>query len=117
MDNICFSDAIVNCKRASYVYESNTTINLYNIEGIKNGNCEIDVKLLQLKQGSAELEILNGKEMTCSIPKNSLVMPDADLNNCHGLLKETIQDLVIQRMHRQIVENLGQINQSITKII
>lgn len=117
LDKPCFSDAIINCKRASYVYESNDTINLYEIKGANGVNCEVNVRLLQLKKGTAELEILQGKEMVCSMPKDSLVMPDSNLNNCHGLLKENIQDLVIQRMHRQIIENLGQINQSINKVI
>lgn len=113
----CFSKAIINCDRATFVRDTNETINYYTIQGSGNEGCEINVKLLQIKKGTAELSVLEGQEMTCYTPKNTLVLPETDLNNCHGLLKEAIQELVIQRMHKQIVENLGQINQDINKII
>jgi hypothetical protein len=40
-----------------------------------------------------------------------------DLRSCHGELKEAIQEEVIQRMHSQIIENLGKINETISKVI
>jgi hypothetical protein len=114
--NTCFIDSLLNCKKASYIYETNQTINLYEILGKQDGTCEVYVKLLQIKKGSAELEILNGKDMTCTIPLKTLVMPDSDISKCHGILKENIQELVIQRLHNQIIENIGTINQSVNKI-
>lgn len=116
-DDECFSDSLLKCRRASYMLENNETLTLYNIEGKSGANCKVNVKLLQLKKGSLELEVLEGKDMDCFVETETLIMPDADINKCHGLLKEEIQDQVIQRMHRQIIENMDSIDQDINKII
>ena len=39
-----------------------------------------------------------------------MIFPESDINNCHGLLKEGLQDLFISKLHRYIVQNLGEIN-------
>ena len=114
-DKDCFVSSITTCKAASYLLEDNQTIKAYNIIGKEGANCKINVKLVSVKQGNIGNEALEGSDMDCYIPLDSLVMPDTDLNNCHGLLKEQIQDQVIQRMHRQILENLQQINNTLGK--
>jgi hypothetical protein len=73
--------------------------------------------MLQIKKGKQELASLEGEEMVCALPSGVLISPESNLKDCSGKLKENIQDIVISRMHTQIVENLDQINQTLTKVI
>ena len=66
--------------------------------------------MLQLKQGNADLSNLEGKSMECSVFLGSTNDPDDNLNNCHGRLREEIQEVIIQRLHSQVVENIGEIS-------
>jgi len=115
--NTCFSQAITECKKVSYILEDESVIKFYNVLGKKNNQCEVNVEVLQMKKGDIRLENLEGLDMNCFIPENTFVMPETDIKNCHGLLREAMQEEVIQRMHSQIIENLGQINNSINNII
>jgi len=113
----CFSEAIVGCKRTSYTDDNPETILQYKINGRKGDKCSVDIKVLQIKKGDMSLSVLENKEMNCLIPLGVLTWPERNLEDCHGELKESIQEIVINRMHSQIVENLGKINQTITKVI
>jgi hypothetical protein len=55
--------------------------------------------------------------MVCAIPFGIMMQPEENLKVCHGILKEEIQELIITRMHAQIVENLGKISEETTKIL
>ena len=113
----CFNQALVKCSRESYLQDSSETSILYKILGKGDNSCRVNVQLVQFKQGTAELSALQGQEMICSIPLGVVVSPESNIQNCHGLLKESIQQLIIQRMHSQIVENLGKISAETTKIL
>jgi len=113
----CFSKAMVDCKRKSYISDTADTIMEYSILGKDDGKCAVNTKLMRVKQGGSELKILEGKEMKCYVPLGVYTAPEKDLKNCHGLLKEEIQELIIKRMHTQIVENLGKISEETTKIL
>jgi hypothetical protein len=110
----CFSDNLVQCSRSLYVYDGNDTLMQYKI--IKSvsvdgaDKCKVNVKILQIKTGSQELSVLEGKDMDCFIDLGVLTTPEKNLKNCHGLLKEELQEITIQKMHSQIVENLGKIS-------
>lgn len=116
-DETCFSEALVKCKRTIYLKDSPETITQYRILGKKGKACEINVKMMQIKQGSIELISLEGKEMVCQIPLNTYTQPEENIKMCHGLLKESIQEIMIQRMHSELVENIGQISEEITKVL
>jgi len=115
-DSECFSEAIVSCEKTIYLFEDEDMIKQYVILGEQNEQCSSKVKILQIKTGNMELEILEGQEMICSFSQDTLIMPDEDITKCHGLLRENIQELVIQRMHKQLIANIGQIDESINKI-
>ena len=89
----------------------------YKILGKEGNSCNVYVQLLQLKKGAVELTILENKDMICSLPFGVLQEPEKNLKNCHGRLKEEIQNIIIQRMHSQIVENLGKISEETTQVI
>lgn len=115
-DSECFSEKLVACSRASFVLDNPETVFEYSIIGEKEGRCAVNVKLLQVKKGGAELAILEDKEMLCFTELGALVIPEANIKYCHGLLKEAIQEITIERMHTQIFNNLEQLN-NLTKII
>jgi seryl-tRNA(Sec) selenium transferase len=115
-DSECFTNALVKCKRT--VYDSDTTLTIlrYKILGKEEEQCEINVELLQIKRGPQELAILEGQEMRCFPDYGTLTMPESDLKKCHGELKESIQEIVIDRLHSQIVLNLGKISEEINAV-
>ncbi len=116
-DESCFNSALIKCSKAFYIKDTTTTIVQYKILGQSGISCVVNVKILQVLAGSAELAALEGKDMDCSTPLGVFTAPESDIEVCHGLLKEEIQDRIIKRMHSQIVENLGQISEGTTKIL
>lgn len=116
-DSSCFENAIVNCKRASYINENQESITDYKIYGKSNGKCKIKVEMLQIKSGAAELEQLEGKSMICYQELGVMGLPEKNLKNCGGSLKEAIQEIIIKRMHSQIIENIGKVSEEVVKVL
>ena len=116
-DAQCFVDSMKNCKPVSWIRGDEQASWLYRIDGKAEGeSCNIIVKLLEVKQGTIDSEVLIGKEMTCTMQKGDTRFPEKDISMCTGVLKEEMQDLLIQRMHNYLLENVGQINQEFTGI-
>ena len=116
-DNECFYNALSNCRRTTYISNTEETILQYKIKGTSEGTCKVNVLLLQAKMGSVELGFLENQDMNCFTTLGTVTEPEKDLTNCHGILKEEIQEIIIKRMHTQIVQNLGQISQETTKVL
>jgi len=117
-DEACFSSSIINCERASFIRENEEFVTSYNIIGKNEGNCEVAVSIIQAKSGSNDLSLLEGKSMTCNVPGGlNIQNPEEDLKNCQGLLKEEIQNIIIQKMHAQLIQNMVQIKEDITKVL
>lgn len=111
----CFSEKLVACSRTSFIAETEETVFEYKVIGKTNENevkkCKTKVRLIQLRQGTQELAVLEGKEMYCLTDLGTLIAPEENLKNCHGLLKEELQELTIQKLHSQIVSNLRELKQ------
>jgi len=116
-DEACFAEKLVECDRSSYIKNNPETILRYDIKGKQGKDCEVNVEMLQVKQGSAELELLQGEEMICYLPLGVYEAPEKNLKRCHGNLRENIQEILIQRMHSQIVENIGEISAEISEVL
>lgn len=118
-DESCFSVALVKCSRVSYVKNAPETSLFYTIRGktLDNKNCKIDVKLIQVRAGSAELYSLEGKQMNCLTPLGIYLKPEEKIEYCHGLLKEGVQEIMIQRMHSQLVENMIDVSERLTSVL
>ncbi len=112
----CFSEALVFCERAQWLNDDNEATWLYTIKGQDEGRCEVEVELLQAKQGEQELSNIEGKNMICRLPLKTMTIPEQNLESCHGLLKEELQDLIIKKMHSYIIENLGEISGNLTDV-
>ncbi len=116
-DITCFNNALINCATASYFSEEEDATWLYVIKGKSEESCITNVNLIYLKQGSVGMEILVGKNMDCYTPFGVLIKPQENLENCHGLLKEEIQSILIKKMHAYITENLGEIAEELNRVV
>jgi len=114
-DKNCFYTALKDCQRARFILDENMTFE-YKILGLKDNNCEINVKLLDGALFNKDLIKIKGKEMTCSLPFRVLMQPESDISLCHGELKEGFQDLIINKLHVYLVQNLGEINSELLKV-
>ena len=108
-----FNQQLFNCNRASFTSDQDTAIWSYVILGESDGNCEVDVTLVSAKEGATDIKALEGKDMICSMPLGSTSNPEANLKVCHGLLKEEMQGLIIEKMHAYVSSNLGEIAASL----
>ena len=107
-----FVDAMVSCKRISWVREDSQASWLYTIQGNAKGDaCDVEVQLLKMKEGTIDAEKLQGKKMICTILKSETRFPEKDISKCIGELKGELQDIIIQRMHNYLLKNVGEIRE------
>ena len=105
----CFNDNLKSCDRARFIGETNMIFE-YVIEGGSDDECEVVVRLLRGELNNQDSIKLESQEMTCMLPKGIVMIPESDIGNCHGMLKEGLQDLVIRKLHTYLVQNLGKLN-------
>ena len=109
----CFQKYMASCSRASYLNEETEASWKYDIIQQVKGACEIRVTLLQAKEGDLQLGNFKGHTMMCTYPTGVVAYPDKDMSKCHGLLKEDIQGLIIEKLHAYLVENLLSIQEAL----
>lgn len=105
----CFNAKLESCSRVKFIGGSKMIFE-YTIKGTKNGECEVGVQLLQGELNNQDSIKLEMHKMSCMLPKGVIMIPESDIGNCHGLLKEGLQDLVIKKLHTYLVQNLGRLN-------
>ena len=107
-DKTCFSNALLNCERAVYLSEEDNTLLEYKIKGNAGATCIMDVKVLEVSsQADYEVrELFEGKFMTCNI-ENIEEFTLGTLKYCSGPLKESMYELIIQKMYSLLAQNLG----------
>jgi hypothetical protein len=115
-DETCFSKSLVECKKTVYLNNAPAALLKYKITGEQSGECNVQVSLLQVKKGTIDLAQLEGLKMSCLLPLRTIMIPESNLENCKGELKEEIQSIVINRMHAELASNIGKINQSFLNI-
>ncbi len=111
-DKSCFDASLKACDKATFVNEGSIVFG-YKINGRIGDRCSVDVKLLHGKLNNKDFLQLKGQSMTCLLPFGVVMAPEGDINMCHGLLKEGLQDLIIRKMHTYLVQNLGKLNLAI----
>ena len=114
-DSSCFDESLRECDRARFV-SGDDMIFEYFVKGKSDGNCEVEVELLQGELSNVDSAKLKGQVMTCMLPFGVVVAPESDIGVCHGLLKEGLQDLVIEKLHTYLVQNLGRLNLEMTDV-
>jgi hypothetical protein len=105
----CFNSRLESCKRTTFIGGTDMVFD-YTISGRNSGLCTVETTLLQGEVNDRDSKNLEGQTMECALPLGVVMIPESDILNCHGLLKEGLQDLVIKKLHTYLVQNLGKIN-------
>lgn len=103
---LCFQQHMASCTRATYVNEDPEASWLYEIKAKTQEGCAIDVTLLNAKEGELGLRDLEGQSMTCTYELGMVGYPDKDMSLCTGKLKESLQNIIIEKLHKYIINNL-----------
>jgi len=114
---VCFQSHQEQCAKTIFIDDQEETTWQYFIQGEEDERCKINVKVLNIKKGSANKQKLEGKDMDCYLPLGSLVAPESDISRCHGVLKEEMQNLIIQQLHTYIVENVQDISSELDGLV
>ncbi len=110
-DGGCFYKAMIESKKVSWIKEDDKATWIYTIIGSRRDTNMVEVRLLELKEGAEDIERLKGKKMVCEVVKGDARSPEADTSQCSGPLKEELQEILIQRMHNYLLQNVGKIEQ------
>ena len=113
LDFQCFKKSVVACDKAIYLNDDVDFTWKYEILGEINGKCDVETTLLQTKTVGNDLSKLSGQKMICSLPISVFDYPEKQLSECHGRLKESFQEIIIERLHSQILNNIGEIDDSL----
>ncbi len=113
----CYQEALLDCKKVWLIREDDSYVWRYEIlNKIDENSCNVEVRLLRVNKGKLNVEDLQGKSMTCKVQKVSGVFPEKDMLKCNGILKEELQEIIIDRMHNYLLQNLGQIEEGLKEI-
>lgn len=82
----------------------------YEILGKSKKKCDVNITLLQGEIGNQDSKRIERKSMVCSLPLGMIIIPESNLNYCSGILKESFQELFINKLYTYIIQNLGRIN-------
>jgi len=116
-DYECFKESMASCSKATYINDMPEATWKYRISGASNGECVINVKMLQAKKGTIDMSRLAGYSMDCSYSLGVTSYPESDLSKCHGRLKEELQDVIIKKLYSYIIENIGQVSESLKNAV
>lgn len=105
-DQECFFDKLQNCEKSQFTFNGNITFN-YKILYEEEDSCVVKVRLLRSFWRGNVFDSLTNKEMECYLNKGKLVFPETDLDKCYGPLKEGLQELIIQKLHKYVLDNLA----------
>ena len=115
----CFIKSLQKCQRASYKSISESSSWQYKITspfGFSGGSCSVKVKNLYISEKGSES--IKGKSMSCKIPIESsgnFIQIHSRLEFCSGPLKENLQALLIDKLYKYIILNIGGITEEIRK--
>ncbi len=57
------------------------------------------------------MRLIEGESIRCYYDLGVAGFPEKNLAACHGPLKEALQDLVIKKLYKYVVANLGEIKE------
>ena len=109
----CFEEAMKKCDKVIFYNDAEEATWRYEIKEIKDNECVVNVKLLQVKKGDIGLEKLNGLSMDCSYLKGISNYPEKNLEKCHGRLKEELQIAIIKKLYNYIIDNVEKIGDNL----
>ena len=98
------------CDKVSFVRDDLKASWYYEIVGDGGVGCNVEVMLLSINEGSVENRVFEGKSMVCGFVWTG-GYPEDDLFSCSGVLREEMQEKIIQDMHSYLLENIGEIKE------
>ena len=110
----CFEQRAIECRPSDVVVVQDNNVYRYTV-GRSLWDCQIHVTLERVKTGAPlEFQALEGKKMTCTIPKRelegfSLAGFDKYFDYCHGLLKEGLYELVLTRVYSTFIGQMDDV--------
>lgn len=113
----CWQKYMSRCSKATFVNEEPEASWGYEVSGASGKQCLVNVKLLLAKKGDLGISDIVGSEMTCTFPLGTSAYAEKDLSKCHGLLKEELQTIIINKLHVYLLENLGQIEEGLQQAL
>jgi len=113
----CFQESMEECSRADYINEEPEASWGYKIKGREGINCVVEVTLLNAKKGELGINEFVGHKMDCSYPAGISAYPEKDLDKCHGRLKEDLQEIIIEKLHLYVLENLKEFQESLFEAV
>lgn len=123
-DQTCFSEKAYGCRPAEVYTSRNNNVYYYRINPTIMNKCDLFVKFDRAQEGtpSEHITLLEGKSMTCTIPKSEMKKQDVlNMENimpyCTGPLKESLYQLIVKRMYELIIVNLKEISTEADKIM
>lgn len=108
-DYECFRQHMVECNPAKYINEEREASWGYEVRGKVGNQCDVRVTLLMAKEGELKLTKFEGDYMDCYYPLGTAAFPDEDLGACTGVLKEDLQQRIIEKLHEYVLDNIGEI--------
>ena len=123
-DKGCFNERLKRCSPAMLVSVENNNVYSYEVGKSIGGKCEITIGLERVEVGASPQvkRLLEGREMECSVPKDLLDTADVEnfeaiFDYCHGLLKEGLYELIIQRMYSKVVSELSDVAEEAKRVL
>src|SRR3989344_4747751 len=111
----CWQEQMEKCSRTRFVNEVTEASWGYEIKGKKDGGCSMDITLLIAKEGELGITKLMGEKMNCNYPLGVSTYPEQDLSKCHGILKEELLTIKLNKYHAYLLENLGKLAEGLEK--
>ena len=113
-DEGCFLFELRDCQRAKYISETGGNAWQYFVEGSSRGACKVTVKNIAV--ADASFSSIVGKKMTCRVPKEqagTFIELQQRLEFCSGPLKESLQEIVIDKLYTYIIQHIGEITEDV----
>jgi len=111
-DEECFSKGIEKCKNLVYFENKDGNLLKYSVSNLF-GYCVIDIKMERVRGGREVVDLLEGKEMKCKIPKKELDEINSNIESyikyCNGILKEKMYEFVLKKMYGVVIGNINEI--------
>ena len=117
-DMDCFNKAMELCIPANVISEEEGSIFEYKIKGKEESSCLTTITINQVNSASGQevIDLFEGKSMSCLIPRETTIGETNDvLDYCSGPLKESMYELIIQKMYTIVIQNLGETISELSK--
>ena len=124
IDEVCFKQAMKECKSASLLAYKNNNVYSYKVLPSFGKQCKIEITLQRSAAGSSLQfdKLVEHKSMECKLPRDNInedILDDFSgiINYCSGPLKEGLYELIIQRMYTLIIKELSNVQDTKKEVL